>query len=143
MPMYRYWCPGCGNEAREFHMMDDRHQDCDCGTPFSIVPQRVQVIHDRDWQEGRLGDPLDLTPALGPDKDGKRRLATGRRTQADMMKRRREEYYNETGIDLGELHIHGTDQPKGKNTPMSVFDSSVPFGKDNETVEEFNKRMGV
>ena len=143
MPMYRYWCPGCQNEKREFHMMDDRHQECECGTPYSIVPQKVQVIHDMDWQEGRLGQPIDMTLPLGKNLDSSPKLAGGRRSFKDMLKVRRDEYHAETGIDLGELHVHGNDAPKGRNTPMSAFDGSVPFGKDGETVEEFQKRVGA
>jgi hypothetical protein len=133
MPMYRYYCPNCQGEKREFHSMDDRHQDCDCGMPLSIVPQRLNII--------RPMETVDMTLPLGPNADGSRKLCSSKRVHADMLKQQREDYHDSTGIDLGELHVHETEKPRGKNTPMSVFDSSVPFGKTGETMEQFQERM--
>ena len=136
MPTYHYWCPGCNNEKKEFRYMADRHQSCDCGYEFSIVPQRVRVISDIDWQDGRCGDPIDMGAALGGQQ-----WVGSRRAHKDALKRAREKYVEETGIDLGEYHV--VEDHKGRDTPMSAFDSSTPYvGKDNETVEEFERRVG-
>ena len=135
MPTYHYYCPECGDERREFHYMADRHQSCSCGNHYSIGPQRLHVIHDIDWQDGRTGDGVDMSNPLG-----KREVVSSKRRHRDVLKEARENYYNDTGIDLGEYHV--VEENKGKDTPMSAFDSSVPYvGKDNETMDEFERRV--
>jgi len=43
------------------------------------------------------------------------------------------------GVDLGELHV--IDENKGYNEVMSAFDSSVPGGRDNETLAQAEARL--
>ncbi len=47
--------------------------------------------------------------------------------------------HDAVGTDLGELHI--VEENKGYNEVMSAFDSSVPGGKDNETLAQAEARL--
>lgn len=47
--------------------------------------------------------------------------------------------HEQQGVDLGEMHI--VEENRGYNEVMSAFDSSVPGGKDNETLADAQKRL--
>lgn len=116
--------------------MSERGQVCVvCGEDLTIVPPLVHVTHDIDWQDGRMGDPVDMSMVMG-----EKTHVTSRRKHADLLKQNRENYWKRTGIDTGEQFIH--DEHVGCNRIRSSFDSSVPSGRDGETVEQFEKRVG-
>jgi len=186
-PVYRYKCMkergGCDTEWNDSKPIHARH-DVMCAycsataneaiwvDPVSrkrkpvvelLLPDRVHVISDIDWQDGRTGDPVEI-PSLGPGHK-----VSSRSELTEDLKRLREAYFEQTdgpkeitkhyrkdpndpespiveekvtkyrkGIDLGEIHPVD-DLPAVLNDPASSFE---PGKKLSETEKDLEKRVG-
>lgn len=154
-------CPNCMSYGVEKPWFDDQVQQF--VSQVTILPPKVNVIHDIDHQEGRTGDKVDFTHVLGPGAH-----IGSRRDLEEAKKRVRERLYEMTngdhptlrpyrkdpndpespvefaittrtteGYDMGEL-VPMENNPERANSPKNPYKE---FGIPGETVEEAERLL--
>lgn len=176
MPLYMYKCQPCGHEFSLMKAMHDNNVDCiACGasgyetminpdtgdTIYKVVRvyKRINVVSDIDSSEGRVGEAIDMSVALGAEA----RNVTSRSQLRELKKRTRERVFNQTdgpktvmrefvdagtgkryreqvtnnvtGLDLGEIHRV---ESQGENEIQSAF---VPGETIEKTTSDLAKRI--
>ncbi len=176
MPVYLWHCYHCGHEFSLFKQYKDQNVDCvACGSSgletfvdkdgdkhWKVERQfcRINIISSIENTEGRVGEPVDMSMALGPE--GKN--ITSRRALRELKDKIREKTFlatdgpktvmkefvdagsgkvyrekvtnNVTGFDMGELH-------RAEETPESneIQSAFVPGETLAKTESDLAKRI--